>query len=360
MVQRHEDDGSPLLGLAAGLGAGLVGAFAMSAFQALLARVDITSGVTGAPSTEKAADRLSENVSGRPVSYGMRATAGEAVHYSVGSLIGGLYGFAAEAEPRVRAGGGAVFGAAAATVVDETLVPVARFGEPFWRAPWMSHPYSYASHLVFGVATEGARKLLRRFLAKVRAGFTSLRTGKPRPPLETRGPDGWRALGLAFLLGATAGPRTSAPLTAVTWAARLGWIDLRRSRLGFLSSKQAAAIATPMALGEIVVDKLGSTPDRTEVVGVAARVMSGALSGAALVGGRSSSAALAGAAGSVAATYLGHAIRTRLSRSLHKDWPVAGTEDMLAFGGAVMVCLASLAPGRAANAQKLVGSVGKS
>jgi hypothetical protein len=285
MVQRHEDDGNPLLGLAAGLGAGLFGAFAMSAFQALLARADITSGVTGTPSTEKAADRLSENVSGRPVGYAMRATAGEAIHYGVGSLIGSLYGFVAEAEPRVRAGGGAAFGAAAATVVDETLVPIARFGQPFWRAPWMSHPYSYASHLVFGVATEGARKLVRRFLVKVRAGFTSLRTGKPRPPLETRGSDGWRALRLAFLLGATAGPRTSAPLAAVTWAARLGWIDLRGSRLAFLSSKQAVAITTPMALGEIVVDKLGSTPDRTHAVGVAARAVSGALSGAALVGG---------------------------------------------------------------------------
>jgi uncharacterized membrane protein len=151
-------------------------------------------------------------------------------------------------------------------------------------------------------------------------------------------------LSLAFVLGATAGPRTSAPLAAVTWAARLGWIDLGGSRLAFLASPAAATLVTPMALGELVVDKLPSTADRTQPVAVAARAVSGALSGVALVGGGSSSAALAGAAGAIAATYLGHALRTRLSRALGKDWPVAVAEDMLAFGGAVMACLASLAP----------------
>jgi uncharacterized membrane protein len=72
------------------------------------------------------------------------------------------------------------------------------------------------------------------------------------------------------------------------------------------------------------------------------------LSGAALAGGRSASAALAGAAGALFATYLGHRIRTSVSRSIGRDWPIAGAEDLLAFGGAALVCIAALAPVRPA------------
>jgi uncharacterized membrane protein len=237
----------------------------------------------------------------------------------------------------------------AATIVDETLVPAAGLGDPFWKAPLASHPYSYLSHLVFGVTTEAARKWLRHFLDEVRIGITARNKPEPRAPLETSGPDGWRGLTLAFMLGATAGPRTSAPLLAVTWAARLGWIDLKGSRLAFLASPGTVMAITPMAVGEFVVDKLPGTPDRTQPGGIAGRVASGLLSGAALVGGRSIPAALAGAAGAIAATYIGHTIRRRLSAALGRDWPVAGAEDLLAFGGAFLVCLASLAPARSSN-----------
>lgn len=344
MARYFEGNDSPALGLASGLAAGLVGAWVMTEFQALLARANITSGVSGRPSTEKAADRLSTFVSGRPVRRSMRPVAGEAVHYGFGGLVGGLYGLAADLDRRVTVGKGAAFGVAAATVVDETLVPAFGLGDPVWKAPVVSHPYSYASHLVFGASTEGARKFLRRFLGEAKAGMQVLKTGAPRPKLEAEGQGRWRTLGLAFMLGATGGPRTSAPLLAATWAARLGWIDLKGSRLSWLASPKAAWVVTPMAVGELVADKLPSTPHRTEPGGVAARAVTGAVSGAALTGGRSLAPALAGAAGAIAATYIGHTIRTRVSRSTGKDWPVAGAEDILAIGGAFLVCLAALAP----------------
>ena len=346
MPQDFDGSDSPLLGLAAGLAAGAVGALAMTGFQSLLARANITSGVKGTPSTEKAAMRASRLVTGRSVSRRNRPAAGEAVHYAAGSLVGGLYGLAADMAPRVTAGRGAAFGAVAATVIDETLVPALGLGDPFWKAPAISHPYSYASHLVFGTATEATRKVARQFLDDVQAGTRVVRNGEPRQPLATEGPGRWRTLGLAFLLGATAGPRTTAPLVAVTWAARLGWIDLKGSPLAWLASPKAATVVTPLAIGEMVADKLPSTPDRTDPVGSVARVGSGAVSGAALTGGRSLPAALAGAAGALAATYVGHRIRTRLSRAAGRDWPVAGAEDLLAIGGAVMVCLAALAPAK--------------
>ncbi|MCZ2497930.1 DUF1440 domain-containing protein [Xylophilus sp. Kf1] len=337
---------SPLLGLVAGLAAGVVGAWAMTEFQSLLERGHITSGVSGTPSTEKAADRLAQLATGRPLGRGIRPAAGEAVHYAFGGLVGGLYGLAAEVAPRVKAGQGAAFGVVAATVVDETLVPAMRLGDPVWKAPLVSHPYSYASHTVFGTATEAARKFFRRFFGEVKAGADVLRNGTQPEPLETEGPGRWRTLRLAFLLGATAGPRTSAPLTTVSWAARLGLIDLKDSKLSALASPKAVWMTTPMALGELVADKLPSTPSRIEPAGVVGRAATGALSGAALAGGRSAEAALAGAAGAVAATYLGYLVRTRVSRAIGRDWPIAGAEDVLAFGGAALVCLAALAPRR--------------
>ena len=96
------------------------------------------------------------------------------IHYSVGSLIGGIYGFAAEFELRARKSGGAGFGIDAATMADEMIAPMARLADPFWQAPAKSHPYSYVSQVVYGMTTKAARKLLRRFLEKVRAGIATL------------------------------------------------------------------------------------------------------------------------------------------------------------------------------------------
>ena len=344
MNESFHPDEHPLIGLVSGLAAGLVGALAMTGFQALLSRAKITSGVSGRPSTEKAADRATRLFTGYRLSRSAGPVAGEAVHYFIGSLVGGAYGLAAAVEPRVTAGQGTAFGIVAATVVDETLVPAFGFGDPFWKAPLLSHPYSYVSHTVFGLSTEAARKVFKPFFGDVRAGLDVLRHGDIPVALDTTGPGRWRTLGLAFMLGATAGPRTSAPLATIGWAARMGWIDLQGSPLAFLSSGQAVSVLTPMAIGELVADKLPATPSRTEPVGLAARAVSGAVSGAALAGGRSPEAALAGAVGSIAATYLGYLVRTKLSKAVGKDWPVAAVEDVLAFGGAALVCLAAMAP----------------
>lgn len=343
MDLHHRPPRDLCVGTASGLLGGLIGAAAMTAFQAGLARVGITSGVRGMPSTERAADRLAA-FTGRRLPSRERPVAGEAVHYGMGSLVGGLYGAAAELDPRVTCGRGTVFGVAAATVVDETLVPAFRFGDPVTRAPLPSHPYSYASHLVYGAFTESARQLFRRFFGRVRAGARVVREARAQgvPVVAVKPADSRRTLLMAFLLGSTAGPRTSAPLTVASWAAKLGWIDVKDSPLAFLASTHAVAVTTPMAIGELIIDKLPSTPDRTDPPGLAARAVSGAISGAALAGGRSWPAALAGAMGAVLATYAGYTLREKLSDALGHDFPVAAVEDLIAFGGATMVCLAQV------------------
>lgn len=46
--------------------------------------------------------------------------------------------------------------------------------------------------------------------------------------------------------------------------------------------------------------------------------------------------------GAVLATYAGYTLREKLSDALGHDFPVAAVEDLIAFGGATMVCLAQL------------------
>ena len=143
--------------LAGGL-AGVVASFAMNRFQAVVPRPG--SGGGGDPATVKAAER----VAGHGIPRAGKARAGEAVHYGFGAALGMAYGAAAEAEPWVTAGFGLPYGGAVAVIADEALVPAAGLSGPPWQSPPATHAYSIASHLVFGVALEAARRVLLRIL----------------------------------------------------------------------------------------------------------------------------------------------------------------------------------------------------
>ena len=139
----------------------------------------------------------------------------------------------------------------------------------------------------------------------------------------------------AFLIGFVAGLRAMTPLAAVCWAAHWGWLRLENTPLSFLGSTAAAYIATLLASGEIVNDKLPKTPSRKAPPAFAARVVMGALCGAAIVW---PVGAVAGAAGAVAGTLLGYEFRMRLVRATGgKDLPIALLEDAIAIAMAFAV-----------------------
>lgn len=150
---------------------------------------------------------------------------------------------------------------------------------------------------------------------------------------------------LAFALGITAGLRSMTPPAAVAWAAHFGWLSLEGTPLAFLGSPLARWILLAAMIGELVADKLPFTPNRTKPGPFVARIVSGALAGAALAGGTGSSLALgavAGGLGGLAGTLAGFRARTSLVRSLGTpDYVVAVTEDLVAVGGAFLI--ASLA-----------------
>jgi uncharacterized membrane protein len=137
-----------------------------------------------------------------------------------------------------------------------------------------------------------------------------------------------------------AGLRSMTAPAVVSWGARLGWLHLENTWLAFLGAPVTPYILSLLAIGELVADKLPNTPSRKAPVGFVARIVTGALSGAAL-GASSQSLAgglLAGALGAVAGTLGGYEFRSRLVRAIGgKDLPIALLEDAIAIGGAIWV-----------------------
>src|SRR6266481_5509629 len=109
---------------------------------------------------------------------------------------------------------------------------------------------------------------------------------------------------LALLIGLVAGLRAFLAPAAVSWAAHLGWLRLDDTWLAFLGYTWMPWILTLLALVEIVTDQLPSTPSRTVPVQFAARLVVGAVTGAAL-GAASAQLLLLGAVAGIVGAVIG-------------------------------------------------------
>jgi len=145
---------------------------------------------------------------------------------------------------------------------------------------------------------------------------------------------------LAFFIGVTAGLRSMTAPAAISWAARLGWLHLEGTWLAFLGFAATPYIMSLLAIGELIADQLPSTPSRKAPSGFTARIVAGALCGAALgasaqvlIGGM-----LAGIIGAVTGTLGGYEFRVRLVKATGgRDLPIALLEDAIAIGGAFLI-----------------------
>jgi len=123
--------------------------------------------------------------------------------------------------------------------------------------------------------------------------------------------DALRSLGI----GAATGLRTMTGPAAAFAASSGNWRWLLRAA----------------AVGEYVVDKLPSTPSRTQPFGLAARAIAGALSGAGVAPESRYAGAALGVAGAIAAAYLGAAYRREAARRKLPDFACALLEDAAAI-----------------------------
>jgi uncharacterized membrane protein len=146
---------------------------------------------------------------------------------------------------------------------------------------------------------------------------------------------------LSFLIGVVAGLRSLTAPAAVAWAAHRNWLHLQGTALSFMGSTGAMVIFTLLALGELIADKLPSTPSRTKAPGLSARVILGALSGASVALSASQSMILGaalGAMGGVVGAFAGYQVRTRLVRMLKvPDLVIALLEDALAIAAGLFI-----------------------
>jgi uncharacterized membrane protein len=123
---------------------------------------------------------------------------------------------------------------------------------------------------------------------------------------------------LPFLIGVFAGLRSLTAPAVVAWASYLGWLKLQRP-LSLIGSVPSVIVFTVLAIGELIADKLPKAPNRTDALGLIARILTGGLAGACVSAGFGEGAgpgALLGVAGGIVGCFGGFYARTRLSRAL--------------------------------------------
>ncbi len=146
---------------------------------------------------------------------------------------------------------------------------------------------------------------------------------------------------LAFAIGIVTGLRSMTAPAVTAWAAHRGWLNLTGTRLAFMGSTAAVIIFALGAVAELIADKLPSTPSRTAPLGLGARFVFGALSGACVgvsSGQAIASGAVVGAAGGIAGAFAGYRWRTGLVKALKvPDFVIALIEDAIAIGSGLWI-----------------------
>ena len=172
-------------GVAAGLIGGLVASWTMNRFQDGWSRVSQVAERSRRPpdshrrpapeaqnesheppddTTIRTASAISEGLFGHKLTQREKKIGGTAVHYMLGTGVGGFYGAVAEIAPKVSVGAGLPFGAAFWLVVDEGAVPLLGLSRGPAQYPLSTHAYALASHFVYGLTAELVRRLVRNTL----------------------------------------------------------------------------------------------------------------------------------------------------------------------------------------------------
>jgi len=108
-----------------------------------------------------------------------------------------------------------------------------------------------------------------------------------------------------------------------------------------LASPRSASLLKILALGEMVADKLPIVPSRVSPGPLMARVVSGAITGAAVCGEankRTEVGAILGGIGAIAGAYGFYHLRRRIGEKTGVQDPVLGlAEDVIVVGGGKML-----------------------
>ena len=142
----------------------------------------------------------------------------------------------------------------------------------------------------------------------------------------------------ALVFGVVAGMRSMLAPCAVSWAVWVGILSVDATPLAFMGYKYTRIVFTVLALGELIADKLPTTPSRKAPGPFVARIVSGALCGATIGAARNAivTMVMLGALGAVAGTLGGAAARAKLAAAFRRDLPAALLEDAVGIGLALL------------------------
>jgi uncharacterized membrane protein len=142
------------------------------------------------------------------------------------------------------------------------------------------------------------------------------------------------------LLGLVTGLRSMTALAVLCWFAYRGDLPLDGTWASWAAKLTTAIIFTVLAVGELVVDKLPKTPNRTAPGPLFVRVVVGGLVGAIVAAGLNGSefeGVILGVGGALIGAFGGFLVRREIVLQLGcKDWPVALIEDLSAILCAIL------------------------
>lgn len=145
------------------------------------------------------------------------------------------------------------------------------------------------------------------------------------------------------VMGKVSGLRTFTSLAVVSRAAASNSFPVNEPLLGFLRSPKTATALTILAALELIGDKLPSTPSRLKPPGLIARLVSGAICGAAIASAKKKDVrqgAIMGGVGALAGAIGGYQLRRMIVEDADvPDFVVALAEDTIAVGTAMGVAV---------------------
>ena len=120
----------------------------------------------------------------------------------------------------------------------------------------------------------------------------------------------------SILMGLVAGMRSMTPIAVISWAARRSLPSSQSAPPTILSSRAVSNVTLALAAAELLGDKMRFAPDRIIVPGILARVVTGAIAGAAVAPRRDRPlGAVLGATIAVGAAYLTFQLRKHAMRN---------------------------------------------
>jgi len=156
-------------GLKAGILAGIIAAWAMGQFHALLTKLpgmQAPKSNEEEDSTVKTAAMISEGVFHHALTTEEKKVAGPFVHYAFGASVGGTYGAVVEAMPLVTRGAGVPLGVVVWLGAHVITVPALGLSKPVTRSSLPDEAVELAAHVVYGTVTELVRRMILKWVIK--------------------------------------------------------------------------------------------------------------------------------------------------------------------------------------------------